>query len=227
MPAEAIRGRARARHLFLERDAGGGRRGPLALRWAAGLWINAAAQGFPQGTLRVNCVAEPIMSLRIADSTLSSPVLRAALGRFATGVTIVSCRDAAGNSVGLTANSFSALSLQPPLILWSLRDVSPNLDAFLGAAHFAVNVLAENQVELSRRFASPVSDKFAEGSWAEGLGGAPVLAGCAAVFECEQVSSQAAGDHVLFIGRVQRVSEAAITPLVFQSGHYRMLGEIL
>lgn len=167
------------------------------------------------------------MTQRVADSTLSSLVLRAALGRFATGVTIVSCRSAEGSPVGLTANSFNALSLQPPLILWSLRNVSPNLDAFLGASHFAVNVLAENQVELSRRFASPVPDKFAEGLWADGLGGAPVLAGCAAVFECEQVSSQVAGDHVLFIGQVHRVTEAPITPLVFQSGHYRMLGEIL
>jgi 3-hydroxy-9,10-secoandrosta-1,3,5(10)-triene-9,17-dione monooxygenase reductase component len=167
------------------------------------------------------------MTQRVADSILSTPLLRAALGRFATGVTIVCCRAADGGPVGLTANSFSALSLQPPLILWSLRNVSPNLDAFLGAAHFAVNVLAENQVELSRRFASPVPDKFGEGSWTEGLGGAPVLAGCAAVFECEQVSSQVAGDHVLFIGRVQRVSEAPLTPLVFQSGHYRMLGEVL
>ncbi len=167
------------------------------------------------------------MNQQVAESALSTAVLRAALGRFATGVTIVSCRAADGSPVGLTANSFSALSLQPPLILWSLRSVSPNLDAFQGAPHFAVNVLAENQVELSRRFASPVPDKFAEGLWAEGLGGAPILAGCAAVFECEQVSSQAAGDHVLFIGQVHRVTEAPITPLVFQSGHYRMLGEIL
>ncbi len=128
------------------------------------------------------------MNQRVVDSALSTLVLRAALGRFATGVTIVSCRAADGSPVGLTANSFNSLSLQPPLILWSLRSVSPNLDAFLAASHFAVNVLAENQVELSRRFASPVPDKFAEGLWAEGLGGAPVLAGCAAVFECEQVS---------------------------------------
>ena len=154
-------------------------------------------------------------------------MLRAALGRFATGVTIVSCRAADGSPVGLTANSFNALSLQPPLVLWSLRGVSPNLDAFRAASHFAVNVLAENQVELSRRFASPLPDKFAEGLWSEGLGGAPVLAGCAAVFECEQVSSQVAGDHVLFIGQVLALSEAPVTPLVFQSGHYRMLGEIL
>ena len=136
-------------------------------------------------------------------------------------------RAADGSAVGLTANSFSALSLQPPLVLWALRNVSPNLQAFLAAPHFAINVLAESQVELSRRFASPLPDKFAEGSWSDGLGGTPVLAGCAAVFECEQVSSQAAGDHVLFIGAVCAVTEAALPPLVFQAGHYRMLGEVL
>ena len=167
------------------------------------------------------------MSPHSGDAGISPAALRTALGRFATGVTIISCRAADGTPVGLTANSFNALSLQPPLVLWSLRDVSPQLSAFLVASHFAVNVLAENQVELSRRFASPQPDKFAEGLWSEGLGGAPVLGGCAAVFQCARVSSQVAGDHILFIGQVLAASEAPLTPLVFQSGHYRMLGEIL
>jgi 3-hydroxy-9,10-secoandrosta-1,3,5(10)-triene-9,17-dione monooxygenase reductase component len=158
---------------------------------------------------------------------LSTQLLRTALGRFATGVTIVSCRSAQGSPVGLTANSFNALSLQPPLILWSLRDVSPTLEAFLAASHFAVNVLAEDQIDLSRRFASTVEDKFSEGLWSDGEGGAPVLSGSAAVFECRRVSAQTAGDHVLFIGQVLRVCEAPLMPLVFQAGHYRMLGEVL
>lgn len=167
------------------------------------------------------------MSRHLVSAELPALVLRAALGRFATGVTIVGCRAGDDGWVGLTANSFSALSLEPALVLWSLRSASPNLQAFVAASHFAINVLAENQVDLSRRFASPVPDKFAEGLWSDGLGGAPVLGGCAAVFECEQVSAQPAGDHLLFIGRVLRVSEAPLMPLVFQSGHYRMLGEIL
>lgn len=157
----------------------------------------------------------------------SALALRAALGRFATGVTIVACRSPAGEPVGLTANSFSALSLQPPLVLWSLRVTSPTLAAFVAAAHFSVNVLAEDQVDLSRRFASPLADKFAAGPWSDGVGGVPVLAGCAAVFECEQVSNQPAGDHLLFIGRVLSATESPVAPLVFQAGHYRMLGEIL
>ena len=94
--------------------------------------------------------------------------LRSALGRFTTGVTIISCVDAAGVRVGLTANSFKSLSLDPPLVLWSLRAASPSVEAFVAAKHFAVNVLAEAQVELSRRFASRRDDKFAEGAWAPG-----------------------------------------------------------
>jgi len=153
--------------------------------------------------------------------------LRTALGRFATGVTIVTCCDAEGRFVGLTANSFNALSLQPPLVLWSLRHTSPSLAAFLAAPRFAVNVLAEAQVDLSRRFAAPVADRFAEGAWALGEQGTPVLAGCAAVFECESVSHQQAGDHHLFIGRVLACTESALPPLVFQGGHYHLLGEVL
>lgn len=154
--------------------------------------------------------------------------LRNALGRFATGVTIIACVDGAGRWVGLTANSFNSLSLDPPLVLWSLREPSPNLEAFLTASRFAVNVLAEGHVELSRRFAaSRGADRFAEGAWALGEHGAPVLAGCPAVFECETVSQQVVGDHRLFIGRVLACSDAALPPLLFQSGHYRLLGEIL
>jgi flavin reductase (DIM6/NTAB) family NADH-FMN oxidoreductase RutF len=153
--------------------------------------------------------------------------LRAALGRYATGVTIVTCLDAQGQRIGLTANSFNALSLAPPLVLWSLRLESPSLAAFAAARHFAVNVLAESQVDLSRRFASRAEDKFAEGAWAPGTHGAPVLAGCAAVFECEQLSQQTAGDHRLFIGHVLVALEAALPPLVYQAGHYRLLGEVL
>ena len=159
--------------------------------------------------------------------SLEPRALRHALGRFATGVTIVTCRDDRGRAIGLTANSFSALSLEPPLVLWSLRSVSPSLAAFRQATHFAVNVLGEAQVELSRRFASAQPDKFAEGQWSEGLGGAPVLGGCSAVFECRAFDQRETGDHWLFIGHVLRAGEASIAPLVFQSGRYHLLGEIL
>lgn len=153
--------------------------------------------------------------------------LRTALGRYTTGVTIVTCRDGAGGPVGLTANSFASLSLEPPLVLWSLRTVSPSLPAFVAARRFAVNVLAEAQVDLARRFAAPAADKFDEGAWSDGVHGVPLLAGCAALFECETVSHQTAGDHELFIGRVLRFDEAPLPPLLFQAGHYRLLGEVL
>lgn len=161
------------------------------------------------------------------SSEFDSRALRNALGRFATGVTIITTVDAQGQRLGLTANSFNSLSLEPPLVLWSLRQSSPNLPAFVDAPRFAVNVLAESQIELSRRFASQVDDKFADGAWSDGLHGVPVLAGAAAVFECERVSHQGAGDHMLFIGRVLSLVESAVPPLLFQAGRYRMLGEIL
>jgi 3-hydroxy-9,10-secoandrosta-1,3,5(10)-triene-9,17-dione monooxygenase reductase component len=161
------------------------------------------------------------------DSAFDTRTLRNALGRFATGVTIITTLDGQDQPVGLTANSFNSLSLEPPLVLWSLRAGSPSLPAFEAATRFAVNVLAESQLDLSRRFASPLDDKFAEGQWAPGAGGVPVLAGCAAVLECRRLSQQRVGDHVLFIGQVDALSEAPLPPLLFQAGHYRMLGEIL
>lgn len=163
-----------------------------------------------------------------ADPAAERLALRAALGRYATGVTIITCRDADGAPVGLTANSFSALSLDPPLVLWSLRQASSSLAPFSAAAGFAVNVLAEEQVELSRRFASSVADKFHVGEWSEGEHGAPVLAGCSAVFECALATQQVAGDHVLFIGRVLCHRHAPDLPaLVFQAGHYHGVGDRL
>jgi 3-hydroxy-9,10-secoandrosta-1,3,5(10)-triene-9,17-dione monooxygenase reductase component len=161
----------------------------------------------------------------IAASDLSPDELRRALGRFVTGVTIVTCRDGQGTPVGLTANSFNALSLDPPLVLWSLREASSTLDAFTNASHFAVNVLAADQVDLSRRFARPSSAKFDEGEWTDGQGGAPLLAGCVAVFECRRRSHHTAGDHVLFIGEVERIGGSAATPLIYHAGHYRTLAD--
>ena len=162
----------------------------------------------------------------IAASDLSTDELRRALGRFVTGVTIVTCRDEHGEPVGLTANSFNALSLDPPLVLWSLRQASSTISAFTNASHFAINVLSVDQVDLSRRFARPSSAKFDAGEWTDGQGGAPLLAGCVAVFECRRHSHHAAGDHVLFIGEVERLGGTAATPLVYHAGHYRALADL-
>lgn len=162
------------------------------------------------------------------DGTAAPPTLRSALGRFATGVTIVTCNDAVvGEPIGLTVNSFTALSLEPPLVLWALRVESPSLASFEAAGHFAVNVLGEQQIELSRRFASTAPHKFAAGRWSAGRFGAPVLAGALAVFECSTRSAQRQGDHVLFVGEVLHSTAHTGPPLVFQSGRYRSLGEPL
>ena len=165
----------------------------------------------------------PVPVPELAAAELGPDELRQALGRFVTGVTIVTCRDEHGAPVGLTANSFNALSLDPPLVLWSLRQASSTIGAFSAASHLAVNVLAADQVDLSRRFARPSSAKFDAGEWSDGQGGAPLLAGCVAVFECRRRSHHAAGDHVLFIGEVERIGGSSATPLVYHAGHYRTL----
>jgi flavin reductase (DIM6/NTAB) family NADH-FMN oxidoreductase RutF len=182
--------------------------------------IAGAARGY---SARVN-----LSEAATAPGAIDSRLLRDALGRFATGVTLATCRGLDGRAVGLTVNSFNALSLEPALVLWSLRLQSPSLPDFDAAPMFAINVLAEGQVELSRRFAaSTMAARFDEGLWHAGLGGAPLLGGCAAHFECETVSRQDAGDHRLYIGRVLRLQSQPVPPLVFHAGHYHLLGEVL
>ncbi len=184
---------------------------------------DARAEDVPRDSTLDDASASPGGLPEFQPRELGSDELRQALGRFVTGVTIVTCRDDGGRAVGLTANSFNALSLDPPLVLWSLRSASASIAAFTAASHFAVNVLAADQVELSRRFARPSSAKFDAGEWTDGQGGAPLLAGCVAVFECRRRSHHAAGDHVLFIGEVERIGGSASTPLVYHAGHYRTL----
>lgn len=167
--------------------------------------------------------AEPAVEAAVQEA-VTPLAMREALGRYATGVTIVTCLDAELGRVGLTVSSFNALSLTPPLVLWSLRRESSLLAAFQRATHFAVNVLAEDQLALSRRFASRRDDKFEEGSWQPGAGGAPLLAGSVAVFECETLTRQEAGDHILFIGQVRALASADGAPLLYQTGHYHGLG---
>ncbi len=154
-------------------------------------------------------------------------LFRAAMGRFATGITVVTCCDAQGAWFGLTVNSFNALSLQPPLVLWSLRHASATLGAFVASPRFAVNVLAAHQSAVSHRFASAGDTKFAAASWHLGAHGAPLLNGCAAVFECETQSHQACGDHQLFIGRVLACGHTEQPPLLYSAGHYHRLGRRL
>lgn len=153
--------------------------------------------------------------------------LRSALGRFATGVTVVTTRAADGRFVGLTVNSFSALSLQPPLILWSLRRASSSLETFRTAARFVVNVLAESQVDTSRLFASSATEAFAQVAHAENQHGLPFLHGASAWFECRTVAQHDGGDHCLFIAEVERFAGSDSPPLLFHGGGYHTLGSRL
>lgn len=146
---------------------------------------------------------------------------RACLGSFATGVTIVTTRAADGAPVGLTANSFNSLSLEPPLVLWSLGSGSRSLQAFEAAEHFAVSVLASDQYELAKRFAGDPARRFAGVGVTEAGTGSPLIDGALGWFECRTVSRHRHGDHVLFVGEVIRCANVPGEPLVFERGEFR------
>ncbi|MBA2965011.1 flavin reductase [Ramlibacter sp. CGMCC 1.13660] len=146
--------------------------------------------------------------------------LRQVLGAFVTGVTVITTLDATGTPHGLTANSFSSVSLDPPLVLWSQSLTAPSHPVFRDTDRFAVNILAEDQVAVSNRFARGHSDKFSDYSILPGLGGVPLLEGCAAWLECRKVASYPGGDHVVFLGQVERIERNARQPLVFGGGRY-------
>lgn len=146
--------------------------------------------------------------------------LRNALGRFVTGVAVITTRHPDGMPVGLTANSLAAVSLEPPLLAWSLAARSGSLPAFLAAPCFAVHVLAAEQEALSRRFAAALADRFAGLAWSPGLGGVPLLDGCLARLECRTVRRIEAGDHRLFLGAPERLAYGSGLPLVFFASRY-------
>lgn len=146
---------------------------------------------------------------------------RAALGMFATGVTIVTARDAQGRRVGLTANSFNSVSLAPPLVLWSLSRRAGVLAAFSAGSHYAINILAADQHALAERFAARSADRFEGVALREGYCGAPVIEGAVAVFECFNRSRYDEGDHVIFVGEVEHCEHrAGAAPLLFHGGRY-------
>jgi flavin reductase (DIM6/NTAB) family NADH-FMN oxidoreductase RutF len=147
---------------------------------------------------------------------------RRALGQFATGVTVVTTRAADGRRVGVTVNSFSSVSLDPPLILWSLSRQTSSLADFTSATHFAVNVLEAKQHHLSRQFSTPLPDKFAGVDYSDGPAGLPILKGLIAQFVCRKVREYDGGDHVILVGEVEQYQYSEGEPLVFHSGRYRV-----
>lgn len=145
--------------------------------------------------------------------------LRAALGQFATGVTIVTTRDPLGQPVGLTVSSFNSVSLSPPLVLWSLAHTASTLDAFTHCGHYAIHVLSAAQSAWAQQFATRGVDRFANVPTHPGLGGVPLLPDCLATFECRNRSRHVEGDHIIFVGEVLRCSHSPRgEPLMYHRG---------
>jgi 3-hydroxy-9,10-secoandrosta-1,3,5(10)-triene-9,17-dione monooxygenase reductase component len=151
---------------------------------------------------------------------IDSMQFRRALGAFVTGVTIVTTRAGGETDVGITANSFSSVSLDPPMVLWSLARTAASREAFIRAACFAVHVLSVDQEDLSKRFARRGEDKFAGLQLERGEGGVPLLRGCSARFECRSAFQYDGGDHIIFVGEVLSFTHSEDSPLAFHGGQY-------
>ena len=145
---------------------------------------------------------------------------KTALGQFASGVTIITALDPAGDPVGLTATSFASLSLDPPLVLFCLANSASCFDAFERAEAFAVNILAHGQDELSNRFASRGEDKFRDAGTDRGSLGSPYLDGALVRMECSIQNRHPGGDHVIYIGQVEQVELGDGAPLLYFQGKY-------
>lgn len=153
-----------------------------------------------------------------------SRALRRALGAFATGVTVVTSRDADGAPVGLTANSFTSVSLEPPLVLVCIGEAAASFGVFRETDRFAVNVLRADQIEIARVFAAKGADRFAAVTWREVVTGAPVLDEAAAWFDCRTHGVTPAGDHVILIGEVVAFGESDAEPLGYHRGGFVAIG---
>jgi len=154
---------------------------------------------------------------------LTSDQFRRACGRFATGVTIASVLDAAGTPHGLTVSSFTSVSLEPPLVLICLGHRITMIDSFRAATHFGVNVLNEDQRELSERFARKGEDRFTGVAWYRGRSGVPLLEGALAAIECRVHDRFLSGDHDILVGRMLAAEVAEGAPLIHFASRYRRL----
>lgn len=163
---------------------------------------------------------DPDNELSSDNSSIDPRDFRNALSTFATGVTIITAAAADGKPVGLTCNSFASVSLNPPLVLWSLVAFSPSMGVFQNASHFAVNILGASQRDLAMQFAKPAEDKFAGVTWTRGLGEAPLLADTVASFQCRTAARYYGGDHVIFLGAVEAYAYNQAEPLLFARGGF-------
>jgi 3-hydroxy-9,10-secoandrosta-1,3,5(10)-triene-9,17-dione monooxygenase reductase component len=156
----------------------------------------------------------------MTDTEIERRVLRDALGQFATGVTVVTTLTGAGEKVGLTVNSFTSLSLDPPLVLWNLSRHSAKFEAFDNTDYFAVNVLGADQESLALAFARPGGTPFNSLQTEAGAGGVPLLPGCLAYFECRMTHRYPGGDHDMLIGEVLNFRDIGGEPLLFYRGRF-------
>lgn len=148
---------------------------------------------------------------------------RDVLGSYATGVVVITCRDSSGHGWAMTVNSFASLSLDPPLVLWSIDKACDQFAAFAEATHYAVNVLADGQQGVSNHFATPSNDKFNGIVHESGLEDLPLLPDCCASLQCRIVARHEAGDHFILIGKVLAIEKNDAAPLIFHAGQYRSL----
>jgi len=158
-----------------------------------------------------------------AAAATDSLRMRRALGTFATGVTIVTTLDTGGQRLGVTANSFNSLSLDPPMVLWSLARNAYSLPVFSAATRFVVHILAADQGRISERFAARGLDKFAGLEHDLSPEGLPLLRNCLARFDCRKAHTYEGGDHLILVGQVERFDYAEGMPLVYHAGRYAQL----
>jgi len=151
-------------------------------------------------------------------SEKNNKVLREAFGMFSTGITVVTTTDKNKNPIGMTVNSFSSVSLDPPLVLWSIANKQPSYESFLEAKGYAVNVLSKEQIEICNHFASPLENKFDNINWKLSENGFPLLYDTIACFDCIKWNDYAGGDHTILVGKVMYSDKTNIKPLTFWNG---------
>ncbi len=161
-------------------------------------------------------ISSPRADARDFDSTQ----FRKALSQFATGVTVITTRLADGTFRGLTASSFNSVSLEPPLVLWSLSEAANSMPIFSGNSHYVINVLGADQAYLAQRFSRRTEDPFAGVDYQLSRTGQPILAGVSAWFECHNRSRYPEGDHVIFVGEVEDCAANPQASLIFHAGQF-------
>ena len=163
--------------------------------------------------------ANPPVATEAGDPAQDTRAFRRTLGQYPTGVTVIAAR-VGDQLLGMAVNSFAAVSLSPPLVLWSIRRESRSAPAFLRADHFAISILADNQIEVAQLFGAGAPDRFEQVPWQAGLGGAPLIRGAIAHLECRRHTTHDGGDHHVLIGEVLRHARLPGEPLLFSQGQY-------